>query len=157
MAAERYTKTEKEAVRLLVIEIGATNTARRLGIKESTISTWATRYGWSKEMKPLGKRRFIVTPAQALIDEYKDLDGDSRISLARGLNKSARAVANMTGEDIIEKADKVKSVAQSVSLVHAWQADRPVNKISLSVTGANLKIEEEEVAIDAEWSDEPMD
>src|SRR2546430_1178739 len=53
----------KEAVKLLWMELGASETARRLGLKIGTVTKWASRYKWSKDALPgvararvLGKR-----------------------------------------------------------------------------------------------------
>jgi len=153
MPASMHSDQEKEAIKMLVIEIGASNAARRLGIPLDRIKNWAHRYKWMEGLP--GRTKTKVSPSQALIDEYKELDGDSRINLARGFNKATKRIAEMSGEEIFDNAEKAKSVVQSVAQVHAWQSDRPMNKISLSITGANVKIEEE--AIEAEWTDAPME
>ena len=91
-----------------------------------------------------------MKPSDALVQEFKELDGDSRINLARGLNKGAKAIGKMNGHEVVERATEVKSVVQSIALTHAWDSTRPVNKVSLSITGNGKAIEG---AIDAEWSE----
>jgi transposase-like protein len=39
-------KVDREAVRVLAIELGAREAARRVGVKESTVLSWARRYDW---------------------------------------------------------------------------------------------------------------
>lgn len=149
----KFTQTEKEAIKMLVMEIGINATSKRMGIPDSTINSWIKREGWFTDTPKAFRARSIPirTPSQALVAELTELSGDSRMHFARGLNKTARHVATMTGNEILERASEVKQSVQAVALTHAWQADRPVNKISLSVTGANVKLEQS--AIEAEWSD----
>ena len=150
-----YSDEQKDALKVLVIEIGVTATSNRLGIPRTTLQSWCDRYGWLKDIPKhlLPRRRrnkMQMKAGDALIAELKSLDGDSRMSLARGINKGARAVAKMDGKEIVEKAQDVKAVAQTVALVHAWDSARPINKVSLSITGHGKAIEG---AIDAEWSE----
>jgi citrate lyase gamma subunit len=99
--------------------------------------------------------KFVVkklNPAEILVQEYRDLGAGTRMCLARGLHKAAKKIEVMDGDDIIEKAEKIKSVVGSVASVHAWAADVVPTKIALTVTGANVQIEDEG-AVDCEWSD----
>lgn len=141
---------------MLVMEIGVSSASKRLGIPASTIDSWISRDKWYEGVPDAFRARSlpVSTPSQALVAELTELSGDSRMHFARGLNKTARHVAAMSGSEILEKASEVKQSVQAVAITHAWQADRPVNKISLSVTGANVKLEQGHGGvIDAEWSD----
>lgn len=150
-----YSLEQKDAIKILVIEIGVAQTSRRLNIPVSTVQSWVDRYGWlkniPKHLLPTRRRnKMPMKPSDALVQEFKELDGDSRINLARGLNKGAKAIGKMQGIEVVERATEVKSVVQSIALTHAWDSTRPVNKVSLSITGNGKAIEG---AIDAEWSE----
>jgi hypothetical protein len=154
-ARSEYSDEQKDALKVLVIEIGVTATSNRLKIPRTTLQSWVDRYGWLRDIPKhlLPKRRrnkMPMKPSDALVQEFKELDGDSRINLARGLNKGAKAIGKMQGIEVVERATEVKSVVQSIALTHAWDSTRPVNKVSLSITGNGKAIEG---AIDAEWSE----
>jgi hypothetical protein len=44
-----------ESVRLLAVEIGARQAARKLGLKERTVLTWARRYDWKLPRRKGGR------------------------------------------------------------------------------------------------------
>jgi transposase len=44
-----------ESVRLLAVEIGARQAARKLGLKEKTVLTWARRYDWKLPRRKGGR------------------------------------------------------------------------------------------------------
>ncbi len=68
---------DRESVRVLAIELGAREAARRLGLNPNTVLSWARRYDWK-----LLDRRDIGRPAinpsalslqsgDVLVDEHK--------------------------------------------------------------------------------------
>jgi len=54
---------DREAVRVLAIELGAREAARRLGLKEGTVLSWASRYKWN-----LTSQRNVGRPAISAIE-----------------------------------------------------------------------------------------
>ena len=54
---------DRESVRVLAIELGAREAARRLGLNEDTVCSWARRYNWQL---PQRKRGRLVLILQAL-------------------------------------------------------------------------------------------
>jgi uncharacterized protein YjcR len=79
---EQKPTADREAVRVLAIELGAREAARRLGIKESTVLSWARRYGWKlPKRKPGAISRAInlqsqhaIKPGDALIAAHEDYE-----------------------------------------------------------------------------------
>jgi Putative ATPase subunit of terminase (gpP-like) len=97
---ERQSKTkppvDREAVRVLAIELGAREAARRLGIKESTVLSWARRYNWKLPKRKGGGSNAITpqsNPGDALIATHEELEGRTRSALATAIAKAAEAVA----------------------------------------------------------------
>src|SRR4029453_18140670 len=106
---------DREAVRVLAIELGAREAARRLGIKESTVLSWARRYNWKLPKRKGGGLNAITPqskPGDALIASHKELEGRTRSALATAIAKAAEAVAS-------QEALPVASVAALKDLVLA--------------------------------------
>ena len=49
-ARSEYSDEQKDALKVLVIEIGVTATSNRLGIPRTTLQSWVDRYGWLREI-----------------------------------------------------------------------------------------------------------
>jgi Putative ATPase subunit of terminase (gpP-like). len=90
---------DREAVRVLAIELGAREAARRLKLNPNTVLSWARRYHWK-----LPDRRDIGRPAinpsalslqsgDVLLDEHKRLEGQTKTALMQTLHKAVQAVA----------------------------------------------------------------
>jgi hypothetical protein len=93
-----------EAVRVLAIELGARETAKRLGIKESTVLSRARRDEWKLPKRNGGatlKSASAITlqskPGDVLIASHKELEGVTKTGLmltaAKAATKAARARA----------------------------------------------------------------
>jgi hypothetical protein len=149
-------------VRTLACAVGLKVAAARLGLPYDAVRQRSSREEWfaniprNQVLPPTVKKpvTLVTTPAEALVQELKDLGSKSRVSLARGLAKAAHSVEVMDGNEILERAGDVKSTAQSLALVHAWSANSPVVKVALNVTGeAQVSVTSEQPTLDAEWCD----
>jgi len=112
---------DREAVRVLAIEIGAREAARRVGIKESTVLSWASRYNWKLPKRKGGatlKNATAVTlrstPGDALIAVHADHEESIKINILKALQKTAEQAARNPALD-------VKTVAQLRDLASAYE------------------------------------
>jgi Putative ATPase subunit of terminase (gpP-like) len=139
--AKQNTKppVDREAIRVLAIELGAREAARRLGIKESTVLSWARRYNWKLPKRKGGGLNAITPqskPGDALIASHKELEGRTRSALATAIAKAAEAVAS-------QEALPVASVAALKDLVLAgakhfgWEVNQTP---SVSVQGEKVAV-----------------
>jgi hypothetical protein len=158
-----------EAVRVLAIAVGVRESARRLGISEEATMKRCQREQWlaSPEARTINQRvtsektslsaPVRISPAQAMQQELSDLGAKSRLGLARGLAKAAQTVQDMDGDEVLIAAQNIKAVAQSTSVVHAWDKQGPSFRIKLDVLQADHKAAIEvdsEVVTDQTWDDQ---
>lgn len=142
-----------------------------MGLSEERVKKRCTREGWLNDpvvraatersvalrnsMSPIVPA--TLSAAQVMSQELADLGSRSRLSVARGLRKATEHIEQMDGQEIVMDASNVKQTVQSLALVHGWQANQAVTKVSLSITGAHaVNVEAKEDAVDAEWSDEQV-
>jgi hypothetical protein len=123
--------TDREAVRVLAIELGARGTARRLSIKESTVLSWARRYSWSlPKRKGGGNGKNAITlaikPGDALIAHHKGLEGTTKTALMQTLAKAAQQVAGKEPLDITNPA-QLQALCLAAARIFGWQGDSQVN------------------------------
>lgn len=115
--------------------VGVREAARQCELPESTVQSWSQREGWfagRKEVEAIQEQAIArVREAQGLrpiatkgaAEWLKEYDGDTRFSLAKGLNTGAKEVARMDGQEILMASQQISHLAKSASLVHGWQAN----------------------------------
>ena len=125
---------DREAVRMLVIEFGPREAARKLGLNENTVLGWAHRYEWNsprlKQNKGAIKRAQTIkmqsTPAEALIAHHKGLEGATKTALMQTLAKAAQQVAGKEALDITNPA-QLQALCLAAARIFGWQGDSQVN------------------------------
>ena len=116
---------DREAVRVLAIELGAREAARRLKLNPNTVLSWARRYNWK-----LPDRRDIGRPAinpsalslqsgDVLLDEHKRLEGQTKTALMQTLHKASQAVARKDPLDITNMA-QFRDACLSAARMFGW-------------------------------------
>ena len=119
---------DREAVRVLAIELGAREAARRLKLNPNTVLSWARRYDWK-----LPDRRDIGRPAinpsalslqsgDVLLDEHKRLEGQTKTALMQTLHKAAQAVARKDPLDITNMA-QFRDACLSAARMFGWDGN----------------------------------
>jgi hypothetical protein len=116
---------DRESVRVLAIELGAREAARRLKLNPNTVLSWARRYHWK-----LPDRRDIGRPAinpsalslqsgDVLLDEHKRLEGQTKTALMQTLHKAAQAVAKKAPLDI-SNMGQFRDACLSAARMFGW-------------------------------------
>jgi hypothetical protein len=139
------------AVRALAAVVGVREAARRMGISEEQVKKRCTREGWLRSPEARAANKINVasrcgvsppvplspmSPGALIHAEIAQLGSKTRLSLARGMARAGEHVESLTGEDILERANDVKAVAQTADLVHGWKDSAPNVKIRLDVLGS---------------------
>jgi hypothetical protein len=119
---------DKEAVKLLYMELGPTEAARRLSIPIGTVTKWASRYGWvCKNPKPAGRphkhtvadlSQLGVTPSEALEQSHKNIATETRTQLAAATLRAARNAA--AAEIPVAATSHLKDLAAAAARVFGW-------------------------------------
>ena len=111
------TPVSKEEVRLLAIEYGVREAARKLGLSEDRVRQWSSRHKWFS--KPDVQKSIVTTvtkPADIVLDELADNERETRLSLSRYARRAAQDSENATLRD----APLVHKAAQVAGIVHKW-------------------------------------
>jgi hypothetical protein len=148
------TKVNWEAVRVLAVAVGIREAARRLGISEEATMKRSQREGWlrdpetravnvrltSQRQSETASQRLAVSatgpqmsPATAMAGELAQLNGKTRLGLARAQAKVAEHVAERSGAENLDDAQKIKAAAQTANLIHGWQDQPPTVHLRLDV------------------------
>jgi hypothetical protein len=121
---------DREGVRVLAIELGAREAARRLNLNPNTVLSWARRYDWK-----LPDRRDIGRPAinpsalslqsgDVLLDEHKRLEGQTKTALMQTTAKAATHAAQKPPLDV-SNTSQLRDLAQSAVRIFGW--DKPLS------------------------------
>jgi len=122
---------DREAVRVLAIELGAREAARRLKLNPNTVLSWARRYDWK-----LPDRRDIGRPAinpsalslqsgDVLLDEHKRLEGQTKTALMQTAAKAATNAAQKPPVDV-SNTSHLRDLAASAARIFGWdKSDKP--------------------------------
>ncbi len=113
----------KEAIRILAMEIGLRPAARKLGLNEDTVCSWADREGWNianiaKNGRPSVASTLQASPADVLQNELARLERETKLSLA----KSAARMSHEATEAKLKQSSDVHNVAKTAAIVHRWDA-----------------------------------
>ncbi len=128
---------DKEAVRLLAIEIGVREAARRLGLNEDRVCKWSERGKWFSTPTHINASATIVSsvskPGDILVNELARLEGETRTSLARSAAQLARQGENAK----LEASGHVRNAAQVAQIAFKWRDDEKPSHFSLNVLNIN--------------------
>jgi hypothetical protein len=96
----------KEAFKMLAMEIGLNAASRKLGVPIPTGKSWARRGGWKLPKRPGGRPQRTIEAsslhpiADALDATHKELADTARTSILQAVTNSAKLVAEKPGLDI---------------------------------------------------------
>jgi hypothetical protein len=122
-----------EAVRVLAIELGAREAARRLGIKESTVLSRASRDKWNLPRRKGGatlKSADAITlrskPGDVLIASHKELEDGTKTALMQTLHKASQAVAARKDSLDITNMAQFRDACLSAARMFGWDGKASV-------------------------------
>jgi Putative ATPase subunit of terminase (gpP-like) len=116
----------REAVRVLAIELGAREAARRLGLNPNTVLSWAKRDNWKLPNRKGGATKASASaitlqskPGDVLIASHKELEDGTKTALMQTLHKAAQAVARKAPLDITNMA-QFRDACLSAARTFGW-------------------------------------
>lgn len=141
------TPVSKEEARLLAIEYGIRETARKTGINANTLLSWSKRYAWFAQpasvIKQNGNAISAIKPTGTIVlEDLAEHERDTKLSLAR----YARKAAQDNEKAGIEQASAMHKVGQLAGLVYKWgEQGKTGNQFTLNVLNINsLAIDQEQ-------------
>src|SRR5215475_5658726 len=112
---------DREAVRVLAIELGAREAARKLGLNENTVLSWARRENWNLPKRTGGPKRIELQskPGDVLIASHKQLEGATKTGLMLTAAKAATKAAENPPLDV-SNTSQLRDLANSSSRIFGW-------------------------------------
>jgi hypothetical protein len=118
---------------MLAIELGGREAARRLGIKESTVLSWAKRCDWKLPKRKGGAISAIKLhskPGDALIAAHEELEGATKTALMQTLAKAAQQVAGKEALDISNTA-QLRDICLAAARIFGWDG-KPQTEVTIT-------------------------
>ena len=109
----------KEAFKMLAIEIGLNAAARRLGVRINTAKSWARRGGWKLPKRPGGRPQCTIVAtsmhpvADALGATHEELADATKTAILQTIHKAAQLAASKPALDVSTVAE-LRDLASSL-------------------------------------------
>jgi hypothetical protein len=125
----------KEAFKMLAMEMGLNAAARRLGIPIPTAKSWAQRGGWKLPKRkgggvprslPASSASVLHPIADALDATHKELESATKTGLMQTLVKAAQQVSGKDALDISNTA-QLRDICLAAARIFGWTGDSHVN------------------------------
>jgi hypothetical protein len=140
----------KEAFRMLALEIGLNAACRKLGVPIPTGKSWARRGRWQLPKRPGGRPGRTLTAssasslhpiADALVATHKELEERTKSGLARATARAAEAAATAPEPLQVSNTAHLRDLAQSAARIFGWDSDKPAGSTynTLVVTTQQLQ------------------
>ena len=128
-------KIDWSEVRAVCVAAGYRAAAEGFGIKEATIRQRACRERWFDDpaIKAVMASRAAMsravttdgrpTAAVVIAESLLDLNKRTRLGLARSFAAAADRAAELDGEEVLERAEKISHVTRSAGMIHGWRGE----------------------------------
>jgi hypothetical protein len=112
---------DREAVRVLAIELGAREAARKTGVNENTILSWSRRYKWNLPKRTGGPKTIQLQskPGDILIASHRDLETTTKTALMQTAAKAATKTAQNPPLDVTNTS-QFRDLANSATRIFGW-------------------------------------
>jgi hypothetical protein len=129
---EKPQPVNKEAFKMLAMEIGLNAASRKLGVPIPTGKSWAQRGGWKLPKRNGGGKPLELVAsgphpvADALATSHKELEDGTKTALMQTLHKAAQAVARKAPLDI-SNMGQFRDACLSAARMFGWDGQPSVN------------------------------
>jgi hypothetical protein len=126
--SSRAINVDRESVRLLAIELGVREAARRCGLSEDRVRKWSSRYKWLEQRAPRQQQAAVTVvtkPGDILLQEHKALESTTKSALMQTAAKAAVSAAQKPPLDV-SNTSQLRDLAQSAARIFGWDNnDKP--------------------------------
>ncbi len=138
-------EVNKEAIRILVKDVGYDETSKRTGIKAGTLRQWARRFHWHT---PFVHSQAVTTVTQSPADAHATILAEHERKTKLGLASYAATQADHLAKNgKLKDSGHVHNVAKTAAIVHRWDA-KSENTQNVVVNVALLGVQPHEVSVE---------
>jgi hypothetical protein len=126
MQSQNKLPVDREAVRVLAIELGAREAARRLGLNANTVLSWAKRDNWELPNRKGGATKASANaitlqskPGDVLIATHKELETKTKTALMQTVAKAAQLAARKSAFDVTTTG-QLRDLALTMAKLCGW-------------------------------------
>jgi hypothetical protein len=124
--SSRAINVDRESVRLLAIELGVREAARRCGLSEDRVRKWSSRYKWLEQRAPKQQKAAVTVvtkPGDVLLATHKELEGRTKSGLARATARAAEEAAKAAKPLPVSNTVHLRDLAASAARIFGWNND----------------------------------
>jgi hypothetical protein len=139
-------KELREAAHVLSLEVGAREAARRMGLSESRVCSWSSRYKWKLPVR--NQHAIIAAPsvdpyralkdasisaksADSLVADLKQLEEGTRSSMARAARRAAQEAEDL--ERVLPRTQQLQQLSAACSRLFGWDTPTQTNNFNTLV------------------------
>jgi hypothetical protein len=131
MKKKNQSKTvNKEAFRMLAVEIGLNEACRKLDVPIPTGKSWARRGGWKLPKRPGGRPCRTLSAsslnpiADALVATHNEFETTTKTALMQTTAKAAEHAAQKPPLEV-SNTSQLRDLAQSAARIFGWDSGKP--------------------------------
>lgn len=130
----KMSNPEREAVKMLALEIGIRAAAREMGLDEHRVLKWSQRdpqgpwtiQAQTQHLKPYNGHNGTLSslsssPSQALRTSLQTLGAKTRLNLAKAAHRGAKSLKRQPGEAIVRQASNLAQLTTAAAKLHGWE------------------------------------
>jgi hypothetical protein len=148
---------DREAVRVLAIELGAREAARRLGLNPNTVLSWSKRDNWELPSRKGGATQASANaitlqskPGDVLLATHRELEGRTKTGLAQATVRAAEAAAKAKKPLEVSNTAQLRDLATSAARVFGWDSNKPGVQLNQQFVISQEQLEEMRALCDAD-------
>jgi hypothetical protein len=118
---------DRESVRLLAIELGVREAARRCGLSEDRVRKWSSRYKWLEQRAPKQQEATVTVvtkPGDVLLATHKELEERTKSGLARATARAAEAAGTAAEPLQVTNTAHLRDLAAAASKLFGWDTNK---------------------------------
>jgi hypothetical protein len=118
---------DRETVRLLAIELGVRESARRCGLSEDRVRKWSSRYKWLEQRTPKQQQAAVTVvtkPSDVLLATHEELGERTKTGLARATARAAEGAAQATEPLPVKSTSHLREIASVAAQLFKWNNDK---------------------------------
>jgi hypothetical protein len=117
---------DREAVRVLAIELGVREAARRCGLSEDRVRKWSSRYKWLEQKAPKQQEAavtVVTTPGDVLLATHKELGERSRTAILQAGTAAAEQARDRAVPLPVNDVQQFAQLTGALARVLGWGND----------------------------------